>query len=143
LAGVTRSELALEGSLYNKTIPKSMPKSAPNAPMLNADTTLLHAINKQTVRNKFDSLKPHKSVLYALPSSLTVQDMLRRVRLRGHLANIVKNQYPESKAALPMNKYRVEYNIFNLSKTSKLHSGKILTKYFLNRIVSQGSIIEQ
>ena len=34
---VTRSELALEGSLYNKTIPKYMLKSAPNAPMLNAN----------------------------------------------------------------------------------------------------------
>lgn len=34
---VTESELTLEGSLYNKTIPKSMLKPAPNAPMLNAN----------------------------------------------------------------------------------------------------------
>lgn len=34
---VTKSGLALEGSLYNKTNSKSMLKFAPNAPMLSAN----------------------------------------------------------------------------------------------------------
>lgn len=77
--------------------------------MLNADTTLLHAINKRTVRKNSDSLKPHKSMLFIrFFPSYGAGTCLEGFVCVSHLANIVKIQYPESKTALPMN---MELNI--------------------------------
>jgi len=94
-------------------------------------TTLLHAINKRTVRKNSNSLKPHKNMLFVC----LFFSYGAGTCLEGFVCVViwqtVKIQYPESKAALPMNKYEIEYNISNFVQNIKTPFWKDIDKILL------------